>query len=392
MKRLILILFVVSIVNSFAQTKLDYGIQFYHGTWKEACDKAKAENKLIFVDFYTKWCGPCLNMAENVFILPFIGDFYNTNFVNMKIDAENGEGVELAKRYGVNSYPTYVFVDPKNGDVVHRSKSRQEAEQFLTTGKSALVPELRSGYLIEEFAKGRDDREFLKNYIHYNASIYERENVQKAFEMLIKKGAKLTDSDVWDIFKANIRGTDNPYFQELVKNYDVFVKALGKEVVDNKLYMETRNISLEELNRLPEFKGKSLNKYLVQINALVRDKKYDETDALIRATMADTSINQQDFIEQLRFIVRGSYWSPETPVEWLGRCVSYLQYIAYNSDDRQDPYIHQEYAALLERLIRLTPGAEKVLPKSIMEKPEFGAKEYSMRPKNLAQKPTQKKK
>ena len=85
MKRLILILFVVSIVNSFAQTKLDYGIRFYHGTWKEACDKAKAENKLIFVDFYTQWCGPCLNMAENVFILPFIGDFYNTNFVNMKI-------------------------------------------------------------------------------------------------------------------------------------------------------------------------------------------------------------------------------------------------------------------------------------------------------------------
>ena len=74
------------------------------------------------------------------------------------------------------------------------------------------------------------------------------------------------------------------------------------------------------------------------------------------------------------------------------RCVSYLQYIAYNSDDRQDPYIHQEYAALLERLIRLTPGAEKVFPKSIMEKPEFGAEEYSMRPKNLAQKPTRKKK
>lgn len=72
-------------------------------------------------------------------------------------------------------------------------------------------------------------------------------------------------------------------------------------MVDNKLYMETRNISLEELNRLPEFKGKSLNKYLVQINALVRDKKYDETDALICATMADTSINQQDFIEQLQF-------------------------------------------------------------------------------------------
>ena len=157
MKQFVYIIFLLLSLHVSAQTEKNYGIQFYHGTWKEACDKAKVENKLVFVDFYTKWCGPCLNMAENVFILPFIGDFYNTNFVNMKIDAENGEGVELAKRYGVNSYPTYVFVDPQNGDVVHRSKSRQEAEQFLATGKSALVPELRSDYLIEEFAKGRDD-------------------------------------------------------------------------------------------------------------------------------------------------------------------------------------------------------------------------------------------
>ena len=96
MKQFVYIVFLLLSLHVSAQTEKNYGIQFYHGTWKEACDKAKAENKLILVDFYTKWCGPCLNMAENVFILPFIGDFYNTNFVNMKIDAENGEGVELA--------------------------------------------------------------------------------------------------------------------------------------------------------------------------------------------------------------------------------------------------------------------------------------------------------
>lgn len=298
----------------------------------------------------------------------------------------------LAKRYGVNSYPTYIFVDPTNEQVVHRSKSRQSAEQFLATGKGALEPELRSGYLLDEFAKGRDDREFLIHYIDYNASIYERENVQKAFDMLIKKGAQLTDPEIWRIFNQNITGPNNPYFQQVVLNYAEFVKILGKEVVDSKIYLETRNSTLEELNNLPEFKGKNLNQNMVQINALVRDKKYDEADVLIRETMADTSINQQDFIEQFRFTVRNSYWSPETPVKWLSLCASYLQYIAYNSDDRQDPYIHQEYAALLERLIRLTPGAEKVFPKSIMEKPEFGAKEYSIRPKNLAQKPTRKKK
>lgn len=392
MKRFILLVMLFATLGVFAQSETNYGIQFYHGTWKEACEKAKAENKLIFVDFYTQWCGPCLHMAESVFTLSFIGDFYNTNFVNLKIDAENGEGVDLAKRYGVNSYPTYVFVDPANEEVVHRSKSRQSAEQFLATGKGALKAELRSGYLTDEFAKGRDDREFLIHYIDYNASIYERENVLKAFDLLIEKGAKLSDPDVWRIFSQNITGSDNPYFQQLVQNYTSFVKVLGKDVVDSKLYLETRNSKLEDLNKMPEFDGKNLNKNMVQINALVRDKKYDEADALIRATMADTAINMQRFIEQFRYTVRNSYWSPETPVEWLSLCASYMQFIAYNSDDRQDAYLHQEYAALLERMIRLVPGAEKIFPKSILEKPEFGEAEYSMRPKNLARKPTRKKK
>lgn len=32
-------------------------IKFEHGTWEEIKAKAKAENKLIFMDAYTSWCG-----------------------------------------------------------------------------------------------------------------------------------------------------------------------------------------------------------------------------------------------------------------------------------------------------------------------------------------------
>ena len=77
------------------------GIEFNHGSWAEIVSKAKAENKLIFIDFYTQWCGPCLNMAQTVFSQPEVGEFYNKNFVNAKIDAENGEGRELAKKYHI---------------------------------------------------------------------------------------------------------------------------------------------------------------------------------------------------------------------------------------------------------------------------------------------------
>ena len=101
----------------------------------EAVAKAKAENKLIFIDFYTQWCGPCLNMAQTVFSLPTVGYYYNQTFINLKIDAEEGEGITLAKKYGVRSYPTYAFIDPATEEIVHRSSSRQTPEQFIQTGK-----------------------------------------------------------------------------------------------------------------------------------------------------------------------------------------------------------------------------------------------------------------
>lgn len=74
-------------------------------------------------------------MAQTVFSLPTVGYYYNQTFINLKIDAEEGEGITLAKKYGVRSYPTYAFIDPATEEIVHRSSSRQTPEQFIQTGK-----------------------------------------------------------------------------------------------------------------------------------------------------------------------------------------------------------------------------------------------------------------
>lgn len=105
MKKYILLIF--ACIYAIHLNAQNAGINFLHGTtWAEAVAKAKAENKLIFIDFYTQWCGPCLNMAQTVFSLPTVGYYYNQTFINLKIDAEEGEGITLAKKYGVRSYPT----------------------------------------------------------------------------------------------------------------------------------------------------------------------------------------------------------------------------------------------------------------------------------------------
>ena len=69
------------------------GIIFFEGTWKEALEKAKKEDKLVFVDSYTTWCGPCIKMAKNVFTQESVGSFYNQNFINIKLDMEKEDGV-----------------------------------------------------------------------------------------------------------------------------------------------------------------------------------------------------------------------------------------------------------------------------------------------------------
>ena len=365
------------------------GINFLHGvTWAEAVTKAKAENKLIFIDFYTQWCGPCMNMAQTVFSLPTVGYYYNNTFVNLKIDAEEGEGVTLAKKYGVRSYPTYAFIDPATEEIVHRSSSRQSAEQFIQTGKDATIPAQRSFYLQEQYANGNRERAFLINYINYNHSVYARDNVQKAFEELLKGGAKLTDPDIWEVYVNNISGI-TPYLKQVSDNYADFCQRFGKKAVDAKLAKETTYGDLAAIEALCDYEGKDFNCKMIRINNSVNAKNYDAAATQIDAMIADPNVDQQELISRLKFIARLSYKVDELPDSWFYKCVDYLRYIAYNQKDRDDAYIHQEYASALEMVVRRMNDKQAV-PAYIIASPTHGKTVYNMRPDALKAKPKRK--
>ena len=107
----VILLTVISISTGFSQ-----GIDFNTATFKDALKTAKAENKLIFVDAYTTWCGPCKWMAKNVFTDSQVGEYFNDSFVNVKIDMEKGEGPKLAKAWEITGYPTLIFIDKRRFD------------------------------------------------------------------------------------------------------------------------------------------------------------------------------------------------------------------------------------------------------------------------------------
>lgn len=364
------------------------GIHFQNTSWAEAVNKAKMENKLIFIDFYTQWCGPCLNMAKQVFVLPDVGYYYNQAFINLKIDAENGEGIELAQKYGVRSYPTYAFIDPTTEEMVHRSGSRQSAEQFIQTGKDANIPTKRSFYLQEQYTKGNRERSFLINYIQYNHSVYARNNVQTAFKELLSGGAKLTEADIWATYVKCISGM-NSYLKKVSDEYNLFCQLFGKKSVDEKLKKETAYGNLSDIKALCDFEGKDFNCRMIEIDSQLRLKNYQRTTQMIDAMITDSTVSQQELIGRLKFIARVSYNADNMPDEWFYKCIEYLRYIAYNQKDRNDVYIHQEYAAALELLIQRA-HTRNAIPPFILQTPTHGKTDYNMRPDELKAKPKRK--
>ncbi|MDX1940888.1 MAG: thioredoxin family protein [Saprospiraceae bacterium] len=153
----LLSLFVV--LNAYAT-----GIQFFEGTWEEALAAAKTQDKVIFVDAYAVWCGPCKRMAKEVFPNEEVGNFYNRNFISMQIDMERGMGLDFGKQYPVAAFPTLFFIDG-DGKVVHQVRGAQSAEAFLNIGKKVLGMNDRSKDYAAEYEKGKREPELIYNYI-----------------------------------------------------------------------------------------------------------------------------------------------------------------------------------------------------------------------------------
>ncbi|MCU0468784.1 MAG: thioredoxin family protein [Arcicella sp.] len=113
------------------------GIAFFEGTLQAGLEKAKAENKLIFVDCYTTWCGPCKMLKQYTFKDANLGDYMKENYVCLAIDMEKPEGMAIAKKYGIEAYPTLLFLD-KYGRVVNHQVGGIGAEALLSKAEQTV--------------------------------------------------------------------------------------------------------------------------------------------------------------------------------------------------------------------------------------------------------------
>ena len=139
MKKTIGILF-VAVVSIFMTTSVmnnddEKGIKFNHLTLEEAKVEAIKTGKLIFIDCYTDWCGPCRRMAATSFKDEKVGDAFNNHFINLKIEMEkNPDGRGLAMKYRVNAYPTLLVINGE-GKLIKKVIGMQNVDGLLNLAK-----------------------------------------------------------------------------------------------------------------------------------------------------------------------------------------------------------------------------------------------------------------
>jgi thioredoxin-related protein len=244
MQKLILIFSLFLIVHiSVAQ---DSGIQFSEGNWETMLKKASEEKKIIFVDAYTTWCGPCKKMAKDVFTKPDVGAYYNDQFINAKIDMEKGEGILFARAYGVNAYPTLLFIDQR-GNMVHKALGYRSADAFVQLGKSASDPNMSIGGLTEKFKSGNREPEFLNHYA-ITLSEARHKDAGTAVKAYLETQNDWLSGDLPEfIFNYSDDDPNSKLVQYILDNRQVFEEKVGQDKLDNKLaYIALRTVDRKE--------------------------------------------------------------------------------------------------------------------------------------------------
>ena len=217
------------------------GIEFFKGTFNEALTKASNEGKLVFVDFYATWCGPCKQMAEKVFPDEELGKYMNEKFVCLQIDVEKeGWQKEVAEKYNVTVLPTLVFFK-LDSTVASRLAGAREKAELLNAAKVARGEELSFEKLYDR-AKSKKDladmQNLLKQAPEYVGGLQGMEaqkwivRVEKMYNEYVK--AKMgpdfinkEDLAIVNRFnKKNVK--DDAVMEFITKNLNTYLEKLGE--------------------------------------------------------------------------------------------------------------------------------------------------------------------
>lgn len=282
----------------FAFDTGDSKINFFEGTWDEVKAKAKKENKMVFIDFYTDWCGWCKKMDADTFSDDEVADYINSQFVPYQINGEKELGKKLVKEYGVSGYPTYAFVDADEKLITSKA-GYMPKPSFMKFAKSALeTPQIK-----QKIQNGDRSPETVKAYLVAMMDSDDAEVKKIASEYLGKiSGEDLLDDENFEIMTAHATygsKASNYYFDNIQK----FETKFGKQVVLAYVGTVFRALFQEAVENKDRTQIDNIANILHKIQVILPEEDieeavagvYAEYDKLSQEKTAEEPISEEDF-------------------------------------------------------------------------------------------------
>lgn len=287
MKRLLLFmsLYLLSQGKAYCQTvrndTTERGIHFQQGlTWPEILAKAKAENKHVFVDCYATWCIPCKKMEKEVYPLASVGDFFNENFISVKMqmDTSNADDDEVKASYAdarninqqykniIQGYPCYLFFT-KDGKILNSSIGLKNAGEFINYGKYVIDPKNDYYKLLADYKRGKRDLEGMA-YIALNGpklGDIEHSNIAKEYIQNLKKDDWFVKDNI-EFIGRFIKSSKDVGFSFFFHNADIINKVMAEDgyaqgLVHGIIYKELISPAITKAdgsNQIPDWSALNL--------------------------------------------------------------------------------------------------------------------------------------
>lgn len=250
----------------FTGNTQEQGIRFEQGlSWQQILAKASAENKPIFMDCYTTWCGPCKVMDERIFPVKEVGDYYNAHFINVRVQmdktAEDPVGVQnwyqdaanINKDCNIHGYPTFLFYSPE-GKAIHQFTGlASSGNDFINKARAVIAPDKQYFTLLANLKDHLTDSPYLHNAIIACIQADDKENARKIAKDYINcLKVPVTGSTIGLLSQLIAFKTDAP-FQFYLQNVTAINRLeKSKNFVERKL---AEMIFREDVT--PELKNKN---------------------------------------------------------------------------------------------------------------------------------------
>ncbi len=211
-------------------------VHFDDSKYQQILLRSKKEHKPIFYLIYASWCPHCTKMKNEVFKDSALANFMNKNFICAWQDLEKGEGEFLKKRYKINAFPTFLFLD-ENGTVLYNFNGEFQAANFITEVHNVLAPEKQLPNLEKAFyadpSNGDKCLAFLTAMKKGSDRTELNPHAQKYFST--KSDADMVSETNWRIIANGVSDIESRPFQYVLQHQKEYAAVSSPKRVQKKM-------------------------------------------------------------------------------------------------------------------------------------------------------------